>query len=132
MKAKFVVLEAILLTTITFLVVSLSDAEAYTLCLLYVSVIVLAQSVFYPAPVQVETVKPPVKNAVAMLPEVVSQSVVRAVPQSGRYYAVATGLQTGIYNSWDECAPQVVGVKGAIHKSFATREQAEEFMHHKR
>jgi len=64
-----------------------------------------------------------------------------------KYYAVRVGSQPGIYRSWAECEskardasrdatapphlsnpPQVRGVKGAVHKSFATLALAEAFM----
>ena len=70
--------------------------------------------------------------AIAVKLEVLLQQVVRALPHTCRYYAVSRGLVPGIYNLWNECPPQVVGVKGAIHKSFATQAQGEEFMHLKR
>ena len=50
---------------------------------------------------------------------------------SGRFYAVACGLRPSVYRSWEECEPLVVGVKGALHKSFSTREKAEEFIQQK-
>ena len=42
-----------------------------------------------------------------------------------RYYVVWNGLVPGIYNTWDECQTQIKGVKQALYKSFATREEAE-------
>lgn len=45
-----------------------------------------------------------------------------------KYYAVKIGKQPGIYTSWEECKEQVTGFKGAIYKSFATKEEAEDFM----
>ena len=42
-----------------------------------------------------------------------------------RYYVVWNGLVPGIYNTWDECQTQIKGVKQALYKSFATRDEAE-------
>ena len=46
----------------------------------------------------------------------------------GKYYAVRAGRQPGIYDSWAECQRQTTGFKGAIFKSFKTREEAENFL----
>ena len=45
-----------------------------------------------------------------------------------KFYAVKKGMKTGIFNSWDECKPLVVGYPGAIYKSFATRKEASDFL----
>ena len=50
----------------------------------------------------------------------------------GNCYAVACGLCLRIYDLWNKCAPQVIGAKGAVYKSFPTKEQAEEFLHQRR
>lgn len=42
-----------------------------------------------------------------------------------KYYAVMKGRKTGIFTSWEKCEEQVKGFKGAIYKSFSTREEAE-------
>ena len=42
-----------------------------------------------------------------------------------KFYAVKIGRNPGIYNSWAECQQQVTGFKGAIFKSFKTKEEAE-------
>lgn len=44
------------------------------------------------------------------------------------YYAVRSGLEPGIYRTWDECKINVVGVKGATYKKFDTLEEAEAYM----
>ena len=49
-----------------------------------------------------------------------------------KYYAVARSLRPGVYDSWNECAPQVTKVRGVVYKSFSTKEQAEEFLHQRR
>lgn len=45
-----------------------------------------------------------------------------------KYYAVKNGRKTGIFKSWDECRVQVDGFSGAQYKSFAKKEDAEEFL----
>ena len=45
-----------------------------------------------------------------------------------KFYAVASGKRTGIFDSWDEVKPLTYGVAGALHKSFATREEAERWL----
>lgn len=42
-----------------------------------------------------------------------------------RYYVVWSGIETGIFNSWDECQAQIKGVKQALYKSFDTLEEAQ-------
>jgi len=42
-----------------------------------------------------------------------------------KYYVVWRGNTPGIYNSWEECQRQVVGVAGAQYKSFESKEAAE-------
>lgn len=47
-----------------------------------------------------------------------------------KYYAVAVG-KSGlpmILESWDSCKAEVIGCKGAIYKSFPTKEEAMEFI----
>ena len=43
-------------------------------------------------------------------------------------YAVKVGRQPGIYTTWDLCRAQVDGYKGAIHKKFPTRAEAEAWL----
>lgn len=45
-----------------------------------------------------------------------------------KYYAVKEGENPGIYESWEECQANVVGYKGAIYKSFKTKEEAQLFL----
>lgn len=45
-----------------------------------------------------------------------------------KYYAVKKGVQTGIFETWDECRRMVHGVAGAVYKSFADREEAEQYL----
>lgn len=42
-----------------------------------------------------------------------------------KFYVVWNGLNRGIYHTWDECQAQIKGVKGAIYKSFESKEEAE-------
>ncbi len=42
-----------------------------------------------------------------------------------KYYVVWKGHNPGIYDSWDECKKQVLGVEGAQYKSFSRKEDAE-------
>ncbi|MDO5301171.1 MAG: ribonuclease H family protein [Tissierellia bacterium] len=48
-----------------------------------------------------------------------------------KFYAIRRGREAGIYTQWDEAKSQVHGYKGAEYKSFATREEAEEYLHGK-
>lgn len=45
-----------------------------------------------------------------------------------KYYAVAKGVKTGIFNSWEECEQYVRGYKGAVHHSFADKEAARSWL----
>ncbi|MED6220086.1 hypothetical protein PIB30_041553 [Stylosanthes scabra] len=51
---------------------------------------------------------------------------------TGKYYAVREGKKTGIYRSWEEVEELVKGYGGAEHKSFATFEEAVEYMARRR
>ena len=42
-----------------------------------------------------------------------------------KFYVVWSGLNPGIYPSWDACQAQIKGVKGAVYKSFDSKEEAE-------
>ena len=42
-----------------------------------------------------------------------------------KFYVVWTGLNPGVYHSWDDCQAQIKGVKGAVYKSFDSKEEAE-------
>ena len=42
-----------------------------------------------------------------------------------KFYVVWHGDSPGIYTSWADCKQQISGFKGAIYKSFDTREEAE-------
>ncbi|ROW07367.1 hypothetical protein VMCG_03830 [Cytospora schulzeri] len=47
---------------------------------------------------------------------------------SSKFYAVATGRKPGVYLTWRECEAQVRGFVGARYKSFASRDDAVEFL----
>ena len=49
---------------------------------------------------------------------------------AAKFYAVACGKSGNgmIYNTWDECKKEVIGHKGAIYKSFTSREDAINFI----
>lgn len=42
-----------------------------------------------------------------------------------KYYAVWKGVNPGVYTSWTDCQLQIKNYKGALFKSFDTREEAE-------
>ena len=42
-----------------------------------------------------------------------------------KFYVVWTGRKTGIFNTWDECNAQIQGFKGAVYKSFLSKQLAE-------
>lgn len=44
------------------------------------------------------------------------------------YYAVKKGKNIGIFESWDECKENTNGYKGALYKSFKTRNEAEQYL----
>lgn len=47
---------------------------------------------------------------------------------ANKFYAVKIGKTPGIYYNWDDCKANVNGYPGAIHKSFKTIQEANEFM----
>ncbi len=42
-----------------------------------------------------------------------------------KYYVVWSGNQPGVYDTWEDCKAQVHGVKGAVYKSFKTKDEAD-------
>lgn len=48
-----------------------------------------------------------------------------------KFYAVKNGKNIGIYDTWDECKEQVNGFSGAEYKSFATKEEAKDYIYGK-
>jgi uracil-DNA glycosylase len=47
---------------------------------------------------------------------------------STKYYAVVRGHVPGIYTDWDTASQNITKFPGSVHKSFNTREEAEEYM----
>lgn len=45
---------------------------------------------------------------------------------ASKYYAVLKGRTRGIYTNWADCEKQVKGFKGAVYKSYKTREEADD------
>lgn len=45
-----------------------------------------------------------------------------------KFYAVANGIQTGIFHDWPECEKQVKNFSNARFKSFKTEEEALDFI----
>lgn len=48
-----------------------------------------------------------------------------------KYYAVRVGKNPGIYETWEACKSQIDHFSGAVYKSFATKEEAENFVNPK-
>ena len=46
-----------------------------------------------------------------------------------KYYAVRVGRHPGIYITWPEAQKEVIGLAGAVYKSFTTLAEAQEYMH---
>ena len=47
---------------------------------------------------------------------------------ANKFYAVAAGRTTGIFNSWDECEASVKGFPGARYKAFSSLDEARLFI----
>jgi len=48
---------------------------------------------------------------------------------SAKFYGVASPEDhKGVYTSWTECKPHVIGIKGVMYKSFASQEEALEYV----
>lgn len=45
-----------------------------------------------------------------------------------KYYAVVKGNKPGIYTEWPECEKQVKGFKGALYRSFISKQEAEDYI----
>ena len=45
-----------------------------------------------------------------------------------KYYAVRSGRQPGIYESWTDCREQIYQYPGAVYKSFTDKEAAESYL----
>ena len=46
-----------------------------------------------------------------------------------KFYAVKQGKKMGIFTTWDECKQNVHGYSGAAYKSFASKADAEKYLH---
>ncbi|KAF9878571.1 RNase h domain protein [Colletotrichum karsti] len=45
-----------------------------------------------------------------------------------KWYAVKSGKEPGVYETWDQCQAQTTGYHGAVYKSFTRKEDAEAFV----
>lgn len=54
--------------------------------------------------------------------------IIELMPKGGKYYAVRVGRKPGIYRTWDEARAQVSGFKNAAFKSFASEQDAADFI----
>lgn len=45
-----------------------------------------------------------------------------------KFYAVKQGRKTGVFTSWAVCKEQVQGFSGAVYKSFATLQEAQDYL----
>jgi ribonuclease HI len=52
----------------------------------------------------------------------------RAGVAQQKFYAVRKGRVPGLYFSWEDCAREVIGFKGAEHKRFGTLADAEVYL----
>ena len=105
-------MEAIMLTVVTFLVHPSTLYEVGVLCLLFVSVLVIIRGIREPVEGEKEE-----RSKLEPL-SCRYQTVGLTRFQASKFYAVARGITQGIYRSWEECTPMVIRVKGAIYKSF--------------
>lgn len=46
----------------------------------------------------------------------------------GKFYAVKSGKNVGIYETWEECQEQVKGYPKAMFKGFRTKEEAQQYL----
>ena len=92
-----------MLTVVTFFVHSLSLYEATVLCLLFVSVLVIIRGIKEP----VETGRQ--ERGTLELVDCRFHAADSLGLQTSKFYAVARGVTPGIYRSWEECAPMVIG-----------------------
>ncbi|KAF4633262.1 hypothetical protein G7Y89_g4857 [Cudoniella acicularis] len=58
----------------------------------------------------------------------VAGKVVAGSKSEDKFYGVAVGHKTGVYEEWTEVQVQIKDVKGPKYKKFATRAEAEEFV----
>merc|ERR1711871_1534809 len=61
--------------------------------------------------------------------ETLEKRVAKLREEGSKFYGVAKPPEhAGVYMSWPECKPHVVGIKGVMYKSFSTQEEAEEYV----
>jgi len=53
---------------------------------------------------------------------------VKAAGKPTKWYAVHSGLQPGVYTTWEECREQITGAKKPVYKAFTSREDAQAFV----
>ena len=92
-------MESIMLAVVTLLVHPLTLYEACTLCLLFVSVLVIVRG-----PVQTGSEERREVEPMDCRYHAASSAGVH----TSKFYAVAQGIMQGIYRSWEECAPMVI------------------------
>lgn len=56
-----------------------------------------------------------------------TQTTKKASSSKNKYYVVIKGRKPGIYKTWKECEAQVKKYPGAIHKSFTTKKEADDY-----
>ncbi|KAL2820803.1 Caulimovirus viroplasmin-domain-containing protein [Aspergillus cavernicola] len=61
-------------------------------------------------------------------PSSATAGVKRKRGSAGKYYAVKSGYQPGIYYEWKECLAQVTGFKGAVFQAFPSLDEANAFL----
>ena len=120
-----ILIEVVILVLASMLVQPLSIVDSFTLCLLFVSVLVMARGFLYQSLMLIDL--PYLVKSVELkaLAELASSS---SSFQHLKHYAVARGIKPGNYRMSEDCAPQVIGVKGAVYKSFMSRDKVEEFL----
>lgn len=66
-----------------------------------------------------------------MQPQVKTEDELKRKDRQGwlvmKYNAVRVGVQLGVNSLWEECARNVIGFKGAVHRDFRTKEEAKRF-----
>ena len=90
----------------------MTPVEACTLTLLFMSVLVIVRGDKYHT--QLSAAIQNFEHLVAVTPSSIRSMEVQAL----KFYAMARGIQPGIYYSWEDCAPMVIGVKDTVYKIF--------------
>jgi len=55
---------------------------------------------------------------------------VKASGRPQKWYAVHSGLQPGVYTTWEECKEQITGAKKPVYRAFTSKEDAQDFVQH--